>query len=400
MQYIITELEYLDQKKIFEFLLDEERNPLEIYTEEDKAVQVSDIYTGKVEKVLKNNSSCFVKIGNETVFLKYKENDPILFSHKFSKKPGIHENDEVVLQIKNAGIKTKNPTATSHFSLETKHLLLSYGENGIHVSKSIKQTDRENILCALKDSQLSKEQEELLKQVAIIVRSNASYVSSELLADELTELLNNCLSFIQKATHSNPYIKLREAPKHYIDRILHAKEPIDKVVTDEKKVYEYLLGFKELLNVEIEYYQDEFSLAKLFSLNSRLENALSRYVYLKNGANITLDSTEAMNVIDVNSASSGRIKSISLDEYFYQVNRECAIEIAKQIRLRNLSGIIIVDFINMKNSKYMDDIMELLRVEFRKDPLKVEVVDQTKLGLVEITREKKYPSLRQMMKNS
>ncbi len=131
-----------------------------------------------------------------------------------------------------------------------------------------------------------------------------------------------------------------------------------------------------------------------------MDNALSRYVYLKNGANITIDSTEAMNVIDVNSANSGRVKSESKDEYFYQINRECALEIAKQIRLRNLSGIIIVDFINMKNPKYLDEIMELLRMEFRKDPLKVEVVDKTKLGLIEITREKKYPSLKQMIRNN
>lgn len=400
MQYIITELECLEQNKVFEFLLDDDRNPLEIYTSVDDGIQVSDIYSGKVEKVMKNTSACFVNIGGETVFLKYKDSDSILYSHKFSKKPGIHENDEVVIQIKNAALKTKNPTATTHISLETKHLLLSYGESGIHVSKSIKQDRRESILSSQKNTSLSDDDARLLSEVAIIVRSNAIELSDDQLADELVVLLGRFREFMNKAIHTNPFVKLVEARKHYIDRILHAKEPIEKVVTDNERIYNYLLTFKDVLDVEIEYYQDDFSLGKLFSLNARLDNALSRYVYLKNGANITIDSTEAMNVIDVNSASSSRVKTESKDEYFYQINRECALEIAKQIRLRNLSGIIIVDFINMKNPKYLDEIMELLRMEFRKDPLKVEVVDKTKLGLIEITREKKYPSLKQMIRNN
>jgi ribonuclease G len=260
MQYIITELECLEQKKVFEFLLDDDRNPLEIYTSVDDGIQVSDIYSGKVEKVLKNTSACFVNIGGETVFLKYRDSDSILYSHKFSKKPGIHENDEVVIQIKNAALKTKNPTATSHISLETKHLLLSYGESGFHVSKSIKQERRESILASLKNTSLSEDYARLLTQVAIIVRSNAIEISDDEVSAELITLLGKFDDFLVKASHTNPFTKLYEARKHYIDRILHAKETIEKVVTDNEEIYNYLLTFKDVLDVEIEYYQDDFTL--------------------------------------------------------------------------------------------------------------------------------------------
>ncbi|MCR4781882.1 MAG: ribonuclease E/G [Lachnospiraceae bacterium] len=384
---------------MFEFLLDDDRNPLEIHTAIDESgVKVGDIYSGKVEKILKANDSCFVNIGNgQKVFLKFKPNDPILYSHKFSKKDGLHENDEVVLQIKNAGIKTKNPTATSHFTLETKSMILSFGEKGIHVSKSINNSLREEIVNFLKNIDLDIERKDVLSQVCIIVRSNASDASFDELKDEFIDLLDRFLDFKTKASHSNPFALLKEAPAHYIERIIHAKEKIEKVITDDRKVYDELVSYSNDIDAEILFYKDEFELKKLFSLNQKLDNAMNRYVYLKSGANVTFDSFEAMNVIDVNSASSSRISSKSKDEYFFKINKECAIEIAKQIRLRNLSGIIIIDFINMKKSSRLDDIMDVLRVEFRKDPLKVEVVDKTALGLIEITREKKYPSLKQLL---
>jgi ribonuclease G len=91
------------------------------------------------------------------------------------------------------------------------------------------------------------------------------------------------------------------------------------------------------------------------------------------------------------------LKSQSKEEYFFKVNKEAAIEAAKQIRLRNLSGIIIIDFINMKDESNLDKIMKVLEKEFMSDPLKVNVIDRTALGLVEITREKKYASLNQQL---
>ena len=137
----------------------------------------------------------------------------------------------------------------------------------------------------------------------------------------------------------------------------------------------------------IRFYEDsQVAMEKLFSLERELGRALSRFVNLKSGAGLVIESTEALHVIDVN---SGRIKdSGSKEEALLAVNLEAAREAARQIRLRNLSGIIVIDFINLKEQKNSLRILEELRRAVQADTVRTQVVDMTKLGLVELTRQK------------
>ena len=137
------------------------------------------------------------------------------------------------------------------------------------------------------------------------------------------------------------------------------------------------------------FYDDPLvSMDKLFSLDRELERALSERVNLKSGADLVIQTTEALHVIDVNSGRVKNSKKKSKEEALLEVNLEAAAEACRQIRLRNLSGIIIIDFINLKSAAGMQRIMEELRIHASKDPIRTQVVDMTRLGLVEMTRQK------------
>ena len=148
--------------------------------------------------------------------------------------------------------------------------------------------------------------------------------------------------------------------------------------------------------MKLTFYDDSIcSLKAVYNLNKNLENALKPVVWLKSGAYLVIEQTEAMVVIDVNTGKA--VKGKSLDENLYKVNLEAAYECCRQLRLRNLSGIIIIDFINMKDPMYMNNIKNVLTEELEKDSVPAKFVDITKLGLVELTRKKIRKSLKEMI---
>ena len=149
-------------------------------------------------------------------------------------------------------------------------------------------------------------------------------------------------------------------------------------------------------NTFVRLYSDtSISLASLYGLQTKLENAISRKVWLKSGANLIIEQTECLTAIDVNTGKN--IKGKVAEETIFQVNKEAAKEAAIQIRLRNLSGIIIIDFINMNNKQQEEELLAYLRELVSKDPVTTVVVDMTPLGLVEITRKKINMSLQEQL---
>lgn len=184
-------------------------------------------------------------------------------------------------------------------------------------------------------------------------------------------------------------------------QMLATKEEYCEIVTDMPSFYELLLEDQKerLSDIPVRLYQDEtFSLTKLYALNSKMDIALERRIWLKSGAFLIIEQTEAMTVIDVNSGKYEAKKQT--EEYFSQVNREAAEEIALQLRLRNLSGIIIVDFINLKTAESQKSLMEYMTQLVQKDVVPTNVVDFTALGLMEITRKKTHKSLSEQIKSN
>jgi len=139
---------------------------------------------------------------------------------------------------------------------------------------------------------------------------------------------------------------------------------------------------------KLQFYEDKLlSLSKLYSIDHKLEHALHEKVWLKSGGTIVIQPTEALTVIDVNTGKAINGKK-NIEDNFLKINREAAKEIAKQLRLRNISGIIIIDFITMTIEEHKQILMEELDSYLRKDPIKTTLVDMTPLNLVEITRKK------------
>ncbi|MBP1586682.1 MAG: ribonuclease E/G [Lachnospiraceae bacterium] len=180
-----------------------------------------------------------------------------------------------------------------------------------------------------------------------------------------------------------------------IDKNIKSDE-FSEIVTDDHDIYELLKTDYE--NVR-EYTDTSFPLSKLYSLESGISEALSRQVWLKCGGYLVFDHTEAMTVIDVNSGKYTPSKNTDKESAYLTVNKEAASEICRQLRLRNLSGIIIVDFINLNDKKDQEILLNLLKAESAEDTIPVNIVDITELGLVEITRKKELPSLYEQIKS-
>jgi len=226
----------------------------------------------------------------------------------------------------------------------------------------------------------------------VIVRTNAWGIEPELIITELKQLKQKYQSIIEASSFRTCYSMLMEAEPSYIGRLRDTyTESMEEIVTDDEVIYEQIkeyltLNLPELVS-HARLYQDSLvSMAKLYQLEKSMEEALSKHVWLKSGGYLVIEPTEAMTVIDVNTGKYTGKKN--LHDTIMKINLEAAEEISHQMRLRNLSGIILVDFIDMDTEEDKKLLLKTLSSHCAKDPVKTTVVDITRLNLVEITRKK------------
>ena len=201
----------------------------------------------------------------------------------------------------------------------------------------------------------------------------------------------------EKSKYLTRYSYLYKTRTSYADRInkVFKRDEYEEIVTDNEDVFNILSG--AFTNVRL--YEDKtFGLDKLYSLKTALNEALDRNIWLKCGGFIVFDKTEAMTVIDVNSGKFTPSKGTDKESAYMTVNTEAAVEICRQLRLRNISGIVIIDFINLKSDDMKNELMDVLRNESADDTETVMVIDITELGLVELTRKKEFPPLYEQLK--
>ena len=196
----------------------------------------------------------------------------------------------------------------------------------------------------------------------------------------------------EKSKYLTRYSYLYKSRTSYADRInkVFKRDEYEEIVTDNEDVFNILSD--DFSNVRL--YEDKtFGLDKLYSLKTALNEALDRNIWLKCGGFIVFDKTEAMTVIDVNSGKFTPSKGTDKESAYMTVNTEAAVEICRQLRLRNISGIVIIDFINLKSDEMKNELMDVLRNESADDTETVMVIDITELGLVELTRKKEFAPL-------
>ncbi|BBF42333.1 cytoplasmic axial filament protein CafA and ribonuclease G [Lachnospiraceae bacterium KM106-2] len=357
---------------------------------------LGNIYVGKVKNIVKNISAAFVEIQPDLMcYYSLEENkSPIYVKEKKNDKLVI--GDELIVQVTKENIKTKAPVISSNFSLTGKYSVLTHGKTNIGISGKIRSDETRE---RLKNLLLPYQNEEY----GFVIRTNAADAPEEYLINELEGLIEKYKEIKQFGVHKTIFSKLYESPAPYICDIRDgAARNIDAIVTDEVDIYEnmkdYVSRFQREDLEKLEFYQDPMiSLNNLYGISSKLEKALREHVWLKSGGYLVIQPTEALTVIDVNTgkAIAGKKKA---EETFFKINKEAAVEIAKQMHLRNLSGIIIIDFIDMLDENNKNELLKQLRDLCAKDPIKTTLIDMTPLNLVEITRKKVRKPLHEQIK--
>lgn len=343
---------------------------------------LGNIYKGRVNAVSKSINACFVEYAKgEQCFLSLDNNKNL--------KVG----DEIIIQIERESMGTKLPSGTMDFSLSGHFLVLSLNKRGLGFSNKLSSKDKHYLKDLLEDTPSEYFNENL--PYGFIMRTNATELTSkeQLLSeyDELTKIADEIIKYGQNRTI---YSVLRKSEPDYITFIKNCYEnDYDEIITDIPLIYEELVN--KISRKPVRLYEDVMvSLSKLYSINSRLESVLGSKIWLKSGGWLRIQSTEALTAIDVNSGKF-ESKNKTPSEMILKINKEAADEIMHQLILRNLSGIIVVDFINMKDVKARKELMSYLKILAKDDPIKTEIVDITRLGLVEITRKKINKTLRE-----
>lgn len=357
----------------------------------DEMSLLGNIYIGRVKNVVKNLNAAFIEIQKGCIaYLSFSDMKNAIFTKKISKKL-IAQDEELLVQVKRDAIKTKAPVVTADISLHGRFCVVDLRAGRFSYSKKLSDLQKKH---------LSLPHEAWMERFGIIIRTEAEKATADVIYKEIKSLSEELSLIIEKSLHREAYACLHQAKNEFPESFLEFPfSMIDRVVTDDKSLYEVLKEYlgsaqnETMLTLDTDIYP----LYKKFSLESALSNALKRNVWLKSGANLIIDYTEAMTVIDVNSAKN--LQKDQFDVHVKKINLEAAKEIARQLRLRNLSGMIIVDFINMNRDEDQEELIQRLKEYLNKDRMQASFIDITKLGLVEITRKKYRKSLREQVEH-
>ena len=379
---IITKL----NQKIISSLFDEnDLVQINVEKEEENSL-LGNIYVGKVKNIVKNINAAFVEIEHgQMCYLSLSEVKHAIFT-KENKTEQVRIGDELIVQISKEDVKTKAPVVTTDINITGKYVVLVHGKPGIGVSNKVESDKDRKRLRKLLEPYIS-------GQYGFIIRTNASLVSEELIKNEIEVLLKLYEDIKNYGIYRLRFSKVYQTPKAYICSIRDGlSHEIESFITDDTFMYseikEYLETYQKEDLHKLKLYSDPMlPLIKLYGIETKLENALKEKVWLKSGGNLIIQPTEALTVIDVNTSKAVTGKK-NVEETFFKLNLEAAKEIAKQIRLRNLSGIIIVDFIDMKKEENKECLLNTLNEYLKQDPVKTMLIDMTALNLVEITRKK------------
>lgn len=380
---------------------------VQVYDETATALK-DNIYIGKVMHVRHNISAAFIDVGQGlSCFLSFEK--PLRTVHMLNRPYDgrILEGDELLLQVSKDAVKTKIPVVSTELTISGRYLAISDGTGRLRFSKKLSTEKQREIAGVLKESGYVGHKWKLLgdnmQLCDVIVRTNSrSLTDYSPLQTEWTYLSEEKDRILSTAQHKTCFSCLKKAAHPYLEDLKdYYAEDIDEIVTDCATLYKELQQYEEeqtsfgALLPPIRHYQDDYAMFKLYQLDTRLKEALDSHVWLKSGAYLVIDHTEAMTVIDVNVGKFIK-KNVLSPHTFFSVNMEAAQEIALQMKLRNLSGIIIVDFINMESEEMNEKLLERLKELTAMDSVKTEVVDITRLGLVEITRQRISKPLREL----
>lgn len=375
------EIALLENGKLTEYYIDDEENSNR---------REGNVYIGIVRDIIKGMQAAFVDIGTEkNSFIHLKDILPKV-DEKIEKvqqdidiKNVVQPGQKVLVQVKKDSNNQKGARVSTHINLSSKYIALMPNTNIITISQKIED---------------KKEQERLIKIVkenlsegnGAIIRTSAVGKEQEIIEDikNVEKRWNQIEKLFNNDKGNQP--KLIAKSESIIERMIIdlPEKSIQKIITNSSNEYKKILKFKEAnnyineSNIELKESQDIMDIYDVKKEISKIEN---RKIWLKCGGFITIDRTEALTAIDVNTGKYTGTQNA--EQTVYKVNQEATIEIAKQLRLRDIGGIIIIDYIDMKNEDSKKKIQSLLNERLKKDRTKTQIEGFTKLDLMEMTRK-------------
>ncbi|MCI9177632.1 MAG: Rne/Rng family ribonuclease [Clostridia bacterium] len=354
------------------------------------------IYLGKVENVLIGMQAAFVDIGTtKNTFIHIKDVIPKISNEtgnknetlsKYNIKNYIRSGMPILVQVKRDSTNKKGARVSTHISLSGRFIVLMPNTEFCTISKKIeKEEERKRLLELVKEN--------LPKGYGIIIRTSAEGKQEELIKQDIVRVIKQYEEILKKAQE-------HEKSEKFEPKLLYRNEGIvGKLLTDlvdqslmriitnhaqiENYVKQFLIETGLEKKVKLELKQE--NVLQIYEIGKELEKASNRKIWLKCGGFITIDKTEALTAIDVNSGKYVGTKD--LEQTVYTVNKEASIEIAKQLRLRDIGGIIIIDYIDMEKQETKQKVLETLEEALKRDRSKTQVIGFTPLDLLEMTRK-------------
>ena len=379
-----------DQKQI---LLLEDGILVEKY-EESKDIQriEGNIYIGKVENVLQGMQSAFVDIGQEKntfihlrdILPKIDVKDGVQIPKKKIKEV-INVGMPILVQVKRDFTEAKGAKVSTHISINSRFIVLMPNTTIITISQKIEDEKEKNRLTEIARKYLP-------ENFGVIIRTSAKNQSEDVIKNDIEVAIkkwNNINRLYEEGKKNNNFPKLVYKSHNVIKKLLIdlVDKDLEKITVNSEEDYEYLSKVLKEFNVkDIKLIKEGINfIDNRVSLREQIVRAEKRKVWLKCGGFITIDKTEALTAIDVNSGKYTGTDNV--ESTIYKVNKEASIEIAKQLKLRDIGGIVIIDYIDMQSEENKQKIISTLSEELKKDRTKTQVVGFSKLNLLELTRK-------------
>ncbi len=362
---------------------------------------VGNIYKGKVVRVLPGMQAAFVDVGlDRAAFIHVAEvakpladqtTEPMIASL-------LHEGQSLVVQVTKDPIGTKGARLTTHLSIPSRYLVYMPQTPHVGVSQRIEQEGERERLKALVNQGLVEINAQELG--GFILRTAAEGVGSEEILADIHFLHRVWQAVDRRIKREVGIYKIYEDLPLFMRSMRDFVRPeLEKIRVDSRENFHKLQAFVEEfipdLQNKLEYYPGERPIFDLYSVEDEIQKALGRKVQLKSGGYLVIDQTEAMNTIDVN--TGGFVGHRNLEETIFKTNLEAAATIVRQLRLRNLGVIIIIDFIDMVDAEHQRQVLRLLERNLERDHAKTKLTGVTELGLVQMTRKRTRESLEQII---
>jgi ribonuclease G len=366
---------------------------------------VGNIYKGKVVRVLPGMQAAFVEVGLErAAFIHAADIQGNLKDSEAARRNPeaitslLHEGQSLVVQVVKDPIGTKGARLTTHLSIPSRYLVFMPHTKHVGISQRIEaEAERERLRDLV---QSCMEAEGLTKECGFILRTAAEGAGEEEILSD-TRYLQRVWHKVQERikTVEAPGIIYEELPLHLRTFRDFIRPDVDKVLIDSRENFQKSQDFAHAFVPEVveklEYYPGERPIFDLYGIEDEIQKALDRKVQLKSGGYLIIDQTEAMTTVDVN--TGGFVGHRNLEETIFKTNLEAATVIGRQLRLRNLGGIIIIDFIDMVDPEHQRQVLRMLEKVLEKDHAKTKISQVSDLGLVEMTRKRTRESLGQML---